>query len=120
LEEKKTIAASAKTSSSSEVFSLQLRKPRVLGVSSEQFRELVRDDLELIQRAFPDQAHHEVITTSEALRPVLEKEKFDIIHVASYVCPVTGDLVFSPVDAVTKKDLVPQRDRMTAGACQRL
>jgi hypothetical protein len=114
LEEKKTIAASAKTTSSSEVLSLQLRKPRVLCVSSEQFRELVRDDLELIQRAFPDQAHHEVITASEALQPALEKEKFDIIHVASYVCPVTGDLVFSPVDPVTKKDLAPQRDRMTA------
>jgi hypothetical protein len=55
-----------------------------------------------------------VITTSEELRPLLEKEKFDIVHVASYVCPVTGDLVFSPVDPVTKKDLVPRRDRMTA------
>jgi hypothetical protein len=114
LEEKKTIAASAKTPSSSDVFSRQLQKPRVLCVSSVQFRELVRDDLELILRAFPDQAHHEVITTSEALRPILEKEKFDIIHVASYVCPITGDLVFSPVDPVTKKDLVPERDRITA------
>jgi len=111
--QKATISESTGTRSTRSV-SLQLPDPRVLCVSSEQFREVVRDDLQLILSAFPDRADHEVFTTAEALQKVLETQDFDIIHVATYICSTTGDLVFSPIDPVTKRDLASKCSRMPA------
>jgi TIR domain len=93
-----------------------LQHPSALCVSSEQFRETVREDLALILAAFPDQVHHEAITTSADVRTILVRQHFDIVHVAAYVCPVSGDLVFSPVDPVTKRDLAGPRDGLPAEA----
>ena len=59
----------------------------------------------MIHAAFPNQAHHEVITTSKELADLLVRKHFDVIHVAAFVCPASGDLVFSAVDPMTKQDL---------------
>ncbi|HLJ90523.1 MAG TPA: hypothetical protein VKZ53_27185 [Candidatus Angelobacter sp.] len=55
-----------------------------------------------------------MVTTSEDVRLLLETKKFDIIHVAMYVCPTTGDLIFSAVDPETKKNASPKRESMSA------
>ena len=68
----------------------------------------------MIRAAFPNQAHHEVITTSKELADLLVRKHFDVIHVAAFVCPATGDLVFSAVDPVTKHDLEKPRDELSA------
>jgi hypothetical protein len=91
-----------------------LQHPNVLCVSSEQFRATVREDLTLILNAFPDQVHHESILTSSEVTMILVRQRFDIVHVASYVCPVSGDLVFSQVDPATKRDLAARRDALAA------
>lgn len=90
------------------------KNPNVLCVSSEQFRETIREDLPLILNAFPDQVHHEAIVTSSDVRSVLVRQHFDIVHVAAYVCPATGDLVFSPVDPATKLGLAGPHDGLDA------
>jgi len=97
-----------------------LQHPNVLCVSSEQFRETVREDLSLILKAFPDQVHHEAILTSADVSSILVRQHFDIVHVAAYVCPVSGDLVFSPVDPATKLDLGGKRDGLSADRFARL
>jgi hypothetical protein len=97
-----------------------LQHPTVLCVSSEQFRETVREDLTMILNAFPDQVHHEAIITSAEVKSILVRQQFDIVHVAAFVCPVSGDLVFSPVDPVTKHDLAGARDGLSAEAFARL
>jgi hypothetical protein len=97
-----------------------LTHPTVLCVSSAQFRATVREDLELILAAFPEQARHVATTTSAELKSELVNDHFDIIHVASFVCPVTGDLVFSDIDPVTKRDLTPKRDGISAELFARL
>src|SRR5207248_5038850 len=86
----------------------------VLCVSSAQFRATVREDLELILAAFPDQAQHVSTITSTELTGALINKRFDIIHVASFVCPASGDLVFSEIDPVTKGDIAAVRDGVSA------
>ena len=68
----------------------------------------------MIHAAFPNQAHHEVITTSKELADLLVRKHFDVIHVAAFVCPSSGDLVFSAVDPLTKQDLEKPRDELSA------
>jgi hypothetical protein len=97
-----------------------LQHPSVLCVSSEQFRETVREDLPMILKAFPDQVHHEAIITSAQVKQILVRQRFDIVHVAAFVCPVSGDLVFSKVDPVTKQDLAGPRDGLSADAFAQL
>ena len=79
-----------------------------------QFQTAVREDLEMIHAAFPNQAQHEVITTSNELADLLVRKHFDVIHVAAFVCPASGDLVFSPVDPITKQNLDGPRDELSA------
>lgn len=117
--QKKLIEAASATPAR-EATARTLQHPSVLCVSSEQFRETVREDLTLILNAFPDQVHHEAITTSAEVKNILVRQHFDIVHVAAYVCPVNGDLVFSGVDPATKRDLAGPRDGLSADAFARL
>jgi hypothetical protein len=114
LAQKKTIAQAKLQNRSPEIADLPLAAPDVLCVSSVQFQTTVREDLEMIHAAFPNQAHHEVITTSKELAELLVRKHFDVIHVAAFVCPVSGDLVFSAVDPLTKQDLEQPRDELSA------
>jgi hypothetical protein len=76
---------------------MQLPNPRVLCITSVQFQEAVRKDLDMILAAFPAGTHHEIVTDVAVLKDLMTHERFDIIHVANQTCPVTGDLIFSPV-----------------------
>ena len=114
LAQKRTISQAKLQNRSPEIAELSLPAPDVLCVSSMQFQTTVREDLEMIRAAFPNQAHHEVITTSKELADLLVRKHFDVIHVAAFVCPATGDLVFSAVDPVTKHDLEKPRDELSA------
>jgi hypothetical protein len=114
LAQKQTISQAKLQSRSPEIADLSLEAPDVLCVSSVQFQATVREDLEMIRAAFPNQAHHEMITTSKELAELLVRKHFDVIHVAAFVCPVSGDLVFSAVDPLTKQDLETPRDELSA------
>ena len=114
LAQKKTISQAKWQNRSPEVADRSLAAPDILCVSSVQFQTTVREDLEMIHAAFPNQAHHEVVTTSKELAALLVRKHFDVIHVAAFACPVTGDLVFSAVDPVTKQALEQPRDELSA------
>ena len=114
LAQKKTISQAKQQNRSPEIADLALAAPEVLCVSSVQFQSTVREDLDMIHAAFPNQAHHEVITTSKELADLLVRKHFDVIHVAAFVCPSSGDLVFSAVDPLTKQDLERPRDELSA------
>lgn len=117
--QKNTIAAAVRTPAG-RVNARTFQDPSVLCVSSEQFRDTVREDLTLILNAFPDQVHHEAIVTSAEVKGILARQQFDIVHVAAFVCPATGDLVFSPIDPITKRDLAGPRDGLSADAFAQL
>jgi hypothetical protein len=97
----------ASTTSSTD---LKLPHPRVLCISSKQFEETVGKDLELIRSSFPDIVQHQLCVTSAEVRRLLVDNAFDIVHVAAYICPVHGDIVFSEVDPRTKADVSGKPD----------
>lgn len=76
---------------------VQLPNPRVLCITSIQFQEVVRKDIDLILAAFPTGTHHEIVTDVAVLKDLMTRERFDIIHVANQTCPVTGDLIFTSI-----------------------
>ena len=84
-----------------------IRSPRVLCATSQQFVSLRSEDFEIIQKAFPDTTTHRREVTAQAVKDALMHEHFDIVHVATYVCPKTGDLVFSDVDFDTAQQAAP-------------
>jgi hypothetical protein len=96
----------AKTTSTDQV----VLNPKVLCATSTQYQDMIREDIELIRAAFPEGVHHLVSTSSADLRKLLVENRFDIIHVASYVCPLSGDLIFSEVDPRTKADVSGKPD----------
>jgi hypothetical protein len=79
--------------------------PQVLCACSKQYQDTIRADLQLIRQAFPESVNHPVITNSSDLRQILATQHFDIIHVASYICPRSGDLIFSEVDPRSRTDV---------------
>jgi hypothetical protein len=89
---------------------IKLPHPRVLCVSSKQFEETVGKDLELIRRSFPDVVQHELSVTAADVRRLLVDNVFDIVHVAAYICPVHGDIIFSEVDQKNKIDVSGKPD----------
>ncbi|MBV8819651.1 MAG: toll/interleukin-1 receptor domain-containing protein, partial [Acidobacteriaceae bacterium] len=110
--DKAAMMESVDAASTTSTTDLMLPQPRVLCVSSKQFEETVGKDLELIRRSFPDMVHHELSVTSAEVRRLLVDNQFDIVHVAAYICPVYGDIVFSNVDPKTKNDVSGNRDML--------
>ena len=90
--------------------------PRVLCISSEQFMHLGIEDFKIILKAFPETVAHRQVLTSADARGVLMKEHFDIIHIATYICPKTGDLVFNDINTQTGEIVCQVRDFLTAEA----
>ncbi len=92
-----------------------IRNPTVLCVSSPQFLELgFENDLQSVLKAFPSAVTHERSLTSDQLRSLLQRQPFDIVHIAVYVCPKTGDLIFSDVDPSTGKSEAGTVDCLSA------
>jgi hypothetical protein len=76
-----------------------IRNPRVVCVTSPQFRELgYANQLDLVLGAFPESIRHDFVLNSEDLRRILLTEQVDIVHIAAFVCPRGGDLYFTPVN----------------------
>ena len=94
--------------------------PKVLCATSKQYQDTIGADIELIRKAFPEGVHHLVSTSSVDLRKLLVENHFDIIHVASYICPISGDLIFSEVDYGTKKDVSGKPDYLEIDTFVRL
>jgi hypothetical protein len=90
--------------------------PRVLCASSKQYQDTLGENIELIREAFPDSVHHLVSTSSADLRTLLVENRFDIIHIASYICPISGDLIFSEVNPKTRADASGKPDYLEVDA----
>ncbi len=81
-----------------------VRNPRVLCISSRQFMELgMENQLESVLAAFPSEVDHHREFDSTTVRKLLSDKKFDIVHVAAFVCPRTGDLYFNDVNPQSGK-----------------
>ena len=76
-----------------------VENPRVMCVSSEQYKELgFANELQTVLDAFPKDLRHDVITTSRELLDILGAHQVDVVHIAAYVCPRSGTLYFSLVE----------------------
>ena len=90
---------------------------RVVCVTSNQFLEIgFQNQIEIVQKAFPDSVQHSVITTSTDLRGLLATEIVHVVHIAAYVCPRTGDLYFTDVNPNTGKGIAHERDVLRSEA----
>jgi hypothetical protein len=89
--------------------------------TSSQFLDLgFQNQIELVQSAFPEGVHHRVVVGSAELRTLLATETVDILHVATYVCPRTGDLYFTDVDPGTGASRLEEPDVLSADALAEL
>jgi hypothetical protein len=81
-----------------------VRDPRALCISSHQFLQLgLENQLESVLAAFPSDVQHARVFDSMAVRKALSSDRYDIVHIAAFVCPRTGTLYFSDVDLRTGK-----------------
>jgi hypothetical protein len=94
-----------------------VQNPRVVCVSSAQFLKLgFENQLDLVLNAFPSAITHERVFSSKELSQLLAGKRFDIVHVAAFVCPRTGDLYFSDVDLNSGESISAEVDVITADA----
>lgn len=94
-----------------------IQNPRVLCISSPQFLKLgFENQIELVLRAFPATLPHERVLTLADLRNRLTSGRYNIVHVAAFVCPRTGDLYFSDVDLQTGQPAMPEAEKISADA----
>jgi len=96
----------------------RISNPRALCISSCQFNILgFENQLAIVLNAFPAVLPHQRVFTSSELREVIMDDgKFDIVHIAAYVCPRTGDLYFSDVDANSGRSITEDPDLLSADA----
>jgi hypothetical protein len=110
IEQKGTVAKAFYCGAETNTTDQVVFNPKVLCATSKQYQDTIREDIALIRKAFPEGVHHLVSTSSADLRKLLVENRFDIIHVAAYICPSSGDLIFSEVDPKTKKDISGKPD----------
>lgn len=92
-----------------------IQDPRVLCVTSKQFIELgFENQIDLVLKAFPKRIQHDRLMTAEEVAKLLRTQQVDVVHIAAYVCPRTGDLYFSDVDLSSGKSASAEDDIMTA------
>lgn len=91
-----------------------IQNPSVLCISSRQFEKIAKQDYELIRRFLPANLNHEVVMSPDGVRDKLGCCMLDIIHLALYICPVSGDLIFGEIDPETKQSTSSPLERMTA------
>jgi hypothetical protein len=76
-----------------------VRNPKALCISSQQFLKLgLENQLAHVLAAFPSDVPHDRVLNSMTARRALSDERFDIVHIAAFVCPRSGALYFSDVD----------------------
>jgi hypothetical protein len=81
-----------------------VRNPRALCISSPQFMQLgLENQIESVLAAFPSDVDHQRVFDSATVRRLLSEETFDIVHVAAFVCPRSGNVYFSDVDPQSGK-----------------
>ena len=81
-----------------------VQDPRALCISSQQFLKLgLENQLAQVLAAFPSDMRHDRVFDSMSTRRALSQERFDIVHLAAFVCPRSGALYFSDVDLRTGK-----------------
>ena len=93
-----------------------VENPRVLCISSAQFLELgYQNQLEVVLKAFPEDLAHERVTNAKDLQAQLTTRRFEIVHMAAFVCPRSGSIYFSDVDlktgegTATRVEMVPAK-----------
>jgi hypothetical protein len=69
----------------------------------------------VVLKAFREAIAHRCGLTSAEVTQFLQ-QRFDIVHIGTYVCPRTGDLVFSDIDTRTGACLGPDVDYLTPDA----
>lgn len=78
-----------------------VENPRVLCAASEQYAEPQYGfdlDVAIVERFFSGRVTVDRALTSDRLTDLLMSERFDIVHLVTPVDPITGALIFSPVD----------------------
>jgi hypothetical protein len=115
-EQKGTVSEAVYCGAQTSTTNQSVPNPNVLCATSQQFQDTIGEEINLIRAAFPENFHHLVSTSSADLRSLLAENRFDIIHVATYICPRTGDLIFSAVDPATKKDVSGNPDYLESEA----
>ena len=60
--------------------------------------------------------HQRVFSSKELRQAVSNDQKFDIVHIAAFVCPRSGELYFSDVDLNSGKAPVAEPDVLSADA----
>jgi hypothetical protein len=98
-----------------------VKNPKALCISSHQFQRSGFDNqLQMVLNAFPSSVQHDRVFDSSSLKRLLRNEKVDIVHIAAYVCPRSGDLYFSDVDLASGRPLSEPIDKITADALEEL
>jgi len=95
-----------------------IHNPKALCISSPQFTQLgFENQLEIVLNAFPAVLPHQRVFSSTELREAVSNDqKFDIVHIAAFVCPRSGALYFSEVDLNSGKGLATEPDVLSADA----
>ena len=114
LMEQERLAASEAADAISAVKQEAINRPRVICVTSPQFRDLgYANELSLVLGAFPDAIEHQFVLNSADLKNALmDGRQVHILHIAAFVCPRGGHIYFTPVrlplgdSAVEDPDLV--------------
>jgi hypothetical protein len=95
-----------------------IRNPKALCISSPQFTRLgFENQLQTVLNAFPETVPHQRVFSSAELREALAgDETYDIVHIAAFVCPRSGDLYFSDVDLSSGRGTASEPDILGADA----
>jgi hypothetical protein len=92
--------------------------PMALCISSPQFVQLgFENQLQTVLNAFPAVVPHQRVFSSKELRQAISDDrKFDIVHIAAFVCPRSGDLYFTDVDLNSGESTAPEPDLLSPEA----
>jgi hypothetical protein len=82
----------------------RVRNPRALCISSPQFMQLgLENQIESVLAAFPSDVSRARLFDSMSVRRALTDDRFDVVHIAAFVCPRSGTVYFSDVDTQSGK-----------------
>jgi hypothetical protein len=96
----------------------RIHDPKALCISSPQFTSLgFENQLQTVLNAFPAVVPHQRVFSSREVREAISGDRtYDIVHIAAFVCPRSGDLYFSDVNLNTGESMVAEPDLLTADA----
>jgi hypothetical protein len=94
-----------------------VENPNVLCISSPQFMEIgFKNQLQAVIDAFPSTVRHARVLDSRSLIREVRQNKYQVVHLATYVCPRSGDVYFSDVDLQNGAAARLPADKITADA----